>query len=42
MVRDGTYEIFPASIVNTNYTLLLCFASGTLNVCHHFYLEVVF
>jgi len=37
MVRDGTYETFPASIVSAYYTFLLRFASGTLNVRHRFY-----
>ena len=32
MCRDGAYEIFPTPIVSANYTLLLRFAPGTLDV----------
>ena len=41
MGRDGTYEIFPAPIVRADYTFLLRFAPGTLNVRHRFYWEGV-
>ena len=32
MRRDGSYEVLPASVVGSDYTLLLRFAPGTLNV----------
>jgi hypothetical protein len=38
-LSDGTYEIFPTSIVSSDYTFLLRFASGNLNVRHSFYWE---
>jgi hypothetical protein len=36
MGRDGAYKILPAPVVSSNYTLLLRFTTGTLNVRHCF------
>ena len=41
MGRDGSYKIFPAPVVISNYTLLLRFTTGTLNVRHCFCWEDV-
>ena len=38
MGRDGAYKILPAPDVSSNYTLLLRFTTGTLNVRHCFLL----
>jgi hypothetical protein len=39
--RDGTYKILPAPVVSANYTLLLRFAGGTLNVCFYYGLRII-
>jgi hypothetical protein len=41
MGTDGAYKILPAPVVSSDYTLLLRFTTGTLNVRHCFCWEDV-